>query len=687
MENELLHHMMLLVFQLAMIIFAAHFGGLLMRPLGMPSVLGEVLAGVIIGPHLLGGLAFGPFAEGLFPKVATSVGVSPELYGFAVLASIILLFVSGLETDLNLFVRYAGKGTIVGLGGIVVPFALGGLVTSLFLGVPFMDPRALFMGVVGVATSVGITARILSENRRVDSPEGVTILSAAVIDDVVGIIVLAIVLGIVRVASGDEGGIPWAEIGLISVKALAVWLGFTVVGLIAARSVSSFLKLFKSRSTYTTLSLGLAMVIAGIFENAGLAMIVGAFVTGLSLSKTDLSYVIQENIKPLRKLFVPIFFAVMGMMVDVRVLLSPTVLLFGLVYALAATLGKVVGTGLPALALNFNRLGALRIGLGMVPRGEVALIIAGIGVSAGVLDSQLLGVVIMMTLLTIILSPPLLGAALRKLAKGTRREERGTNTVTTTFDFPTPELTEFVIGKVVRAFESEGFFINLIEVEERIYQIRKDEVSLSLTCRERAIDFQSEESDTTLVKTIVYESLLELHESVDKLKALAKPESLGKELLEGGARKQAQFLRVIDPQMISTDLKGRGKREVIEELLDMIAARGALADRDACLEAIMERERSMSTGMQHGIAIPHGKSVGTTSMHVAVAISKEGIDFAALDGEPSRIFILVVSPVGQAGPHIQFLASITGLLREAAAREAILAAKSPQEVAAILQKG
>ncbi|MCF7928767.1 MAG: cation:proton antiporter [Spirochaetales bacterium] len=672
--------MTLLVFQLSVIIFAAHFGSFGIRKLGMPAVLGEVIAGMIIGPHLLGSITFPGFEHGLFPLAETSVGVSPELYGFAVLASIILLFVSGLETDLNLFMRYAFKGSIIGLGGIVLPFVLGDMVGMLFMNTGFMDPRALFLGVIGVATSVGITARILSENKRVDSPEGVTILSAAVIDDVVGIIVLAVVIGIVQVTDQGASSLPWGRIGFIAARAFLVWMGFTVAGLLLARKISGFLKLFRNATTYTVLSLGFAVLLAGIFEKAGLAMIIGAYVMGLSLSKTDLSYVIQENIKPVQKLFVPLFFAVMGMMVDIRILISPPILIFGAVYAGASVIGKLAGTGLPALFMNFNGMGALRIGMGMIPRGEVALIIAGIGVSVGVVDSNLMGVVIMMMLVTILISPPVLNAILRHPSRGTRTEEKGSETVTTSFDFPSPELTEFVTGKIIQAFENEGFFINLIEMERRVYQIRKDEVSLSLSCHEERIDFESDKKDVTFIKNIVYESMLNLHEAVNKLKDMAKPEALGRQLMEGEARKQQQLMKAMNPDAIKIGLEGKTKEEIIEELLDLIVENGEVKDKESCYKAIWERENSMSTGMQHGIALPHGKSSGVDRMQVAVGTKPEGADFNSLDGEPSMIFILVLSPADASGPHIQFLASVSGLLKNEESRKAVLKAKTPREL-------
>ncbi|MDR2746896.1 MAG: cation:proton antiporter, partial [Treponema sp.] len=409
-----------LVFQLGVILFAVRICGRLARKLGIPPVLGELLAGVIIGPYALGGIGLPGFPHGLFPLQEGAMAVSPELYSFATVASIILLFASGLETDLGLFLRYSLAGGVIGIGGVLLSFALGDLTGVLLLGSSFADPHCLFLGILSTATSVGITARILSDQKKMDSPEGVTTLAAAVFDDVLGIIALAVVLGIVAVLQGGQSSLDPLIILAIAGKAFGIWLGFSALGLIFSRQIAGFLKTFKHSHDFMVLALGIALLLAGIFEKQGLAMIIGAYITGLSLSKTDIAPVIQERIHGLYEFFVPIFFAVMGMMVNLRDIISPPVLFFGAIYTLAAVLSKIIGCGGPALLLGFNGRGALRIGTGMVPRGEVALIIAGIGLASGILDSSLFGVVILMTLITTLAAPPLLSFTLRLGGAGTR---------------------------------------------------------------------------------------------------------------------------------------------------------------------------------------------------------------------------------------------------------------------------
>ena len=378
MERNITEVMTELVFQLAIIIFAVKLAGKIFRKIKVPTVLGELLVGIIIGPYALGSISLPGFEHGLFPLNSASLAVSPELYSFSTIASIILLFASGLETDLKLFLKYSVAGGVIGIGGVVFSFVLGDLTGMLIMHAPFMDVRCLFLGIMSTATSVGITARILSDKKKMDSPEGVTILASAVFDDVLGIVLLAVILGIVAVINGSgAGSISGWAIGKIAIKAFGIWLIFTILGLVFSKKIASVLKFFKHSYDFSVCALGLALLLAGIFEKQGLAMIIGAYITGLSLSSTDIAPIIQERIHGLYEFFVPIFFAVMGMMVNVGEMLNREVLLFGAIYTVIAILAKVLGCGLPAMMMGFNVKGALRIGCGMIPRGEVALIIAG----------------------------------------------------------------------------------------------------------------------------------------------------------------------------------------------------------------------------------------------------------------------------------------------------------------------
>lgn len=674
-----------LVLQIGLLLFAVRACGALAKRLGIPSVLGELLSGVIIGPYALGGLALPGFPQGFFPLGSGSLAVSPELYGFATVASIVLLFASGLETDLSLFLRYSVVGGVVGLGGVIASFGLGDLVGSLLLKAPFMDPRCLFLGILSTATSVGITARILSDQRKMDSPEGVTILAAAVFDDVLGIILLAVVLGIVAVVEGSSAGAPSAAgIAAIAFRAFGIWLGFTALGLVFSRRIATFLKIFRHPHDFSILALGLALILAGIFEKEGLAMIIGAYIIGLSLSKTDIAPVVQEKLRVLYEFFVPLFFAVMGMLVNVRELASPDVLAFGGIYVLAAVVAKVLGCGLPSLALGFNGRGALRIGVGMVPRGEVALIIAGIGLAGGILDQRIFGVTILMTLATTLIAPPVLSAALRLPGTGTKKPVKGAATISAEWEFPSREIGELVADSLLNDLKTEGFYVQTMNLDEGISQARKGDVALAIVEGDRKLALETSPEDMSFVKTLVYEALVRLDDSVEKLKAAYDPQALRKEAAEQGGRADRSLFKIISPDCVITSLRGTAKEDVITELVDLLAAAGKLADRDLVLKDVLAREATMSTGMQHGLALPHAKTDGVESMQVALGLKPEGIDFSSIDGEPSRIFFLVASPTKAAVPHVQFLATVGAALSEDADRARLLAARTPEEALAVL---
>ena len=426
MENDFTHLVTRLVFQLSIILIAAKLGGeICQRYLRIPPVLGELIAGIAIGPFALGGIAIGGL-EPLFASHSapghgsTSIPVSIELFSVSQIAAVVLLFVAGLETNLKQFVRYAAPASVVAVGGILLPFVFGLGATLLFkpggLEGDTLLYSALFMGAVMTATSVGITARVLGDQQKLDSPEGVTVLAAAVVDDVLGILILTIVVGI---------ALPGAElsasgVALIGSRAVGFWLLLMTVGILGAKYVSSAIGSFRVSGAGVGLALALAFLAAGLAESFGLAMIIGAYTIGLALSSTQLARNIEESMMGLYHALVPIFFVVMGMMVDLSVIWG--VIVFGAVISVLAILSKVLGSGIPAMFVGFNKIGAWRIGIGMLPRGEVALIIAGVGLSRGVIGPDIFGVAIMMTVITTLMAPIILVPAFSKGGSGRRRD-------------------------------------------------------------------------------------------------------------------------------------------------------------------------------------------------------------------------------------------------------------------------
>lgn len=684
-SNTMMHKMELLVLQLGVIIFAARGMASLFEKLNIPGVVGEITAGIILGPYLLGGLSFPGFPHGLFGTFLAlnpeaSLPVSPELYGIATIASVLLLFMVGLETNFSHFLRLSATGLIVGITGVLASFFVGAWTGALLLDLPFMDPVCLFLGVISTATSVGITGRILTERRKMDSPEGVTILAAAVIDDVLGIILLTVVLGMSAALIKGQESIRWGQITLVGIKAIGVWLVFTILGLVFSRRISSFLKIFHGVKVPAVMAFGMALLLAGIFEKAGLAMIIGAYVMGLSLSKTDLNYVIQESLKSLYLFAVPVFFVVSGMMVDLRVFGSVSIIILGLIYTAGAILSKMLGCGIPLIFRKFNILGALRVGIGMVPRGEVALIIAGIGLSAGILNTEVFGMVIFMTIVTTILAPPLQNSLFKSDKKGTTEDLFPTESLITEFPLPSIETVEFVSAKSVQLFRDEGFFINQMEMGHKYYHIRKNDIFITMICKPDGIYFETSPDDTHYVKALMYESFVELNEIINELKDITRPESLKNDFMEGKDDKRIDLRRVLDPGCIRLNLKESTKKGIVEELVDILESQYQITDKKTVFDAVWEREQSFSTGMKKGLAIPHARTDRVDSITLAVGIHRKGVDFDSLDGEPSQVFVLLLSPKHKTVPHIQILAHIAAVMSKENAVQRILACKTPQAV-------
>ena len=408
------------------LICAKLFGEFTYRFLKLPRVIGELGAGIIIGPFALGSLALGSLGP-LFPIQYDFEGnisvipVNQSLYFLANIGAVILLFEAGLETNKKRFVNTLGPASFIALGGVIFPFFLGLFCTVLFGFASFDSIEGLipglFVGAMMTATSGGITARVLGDLNKLDSPEGVTILGGAVVDDVLGILILAVIVGI-----ETTGVLSGIGILIISVKAIAFLLFVSVAGSWASPWISSLImRLGKKEGFYSEpsiqlcLSLALVFLISGLAEKYfGLAMIIGSYSLGLALSGTPLFQQIKTPIHRLNGVVVPIFFTVVGMQVNLKAIFEGNsnsvvnALLFAVALSILGIISKLAGCGLPALLVGFNRSESWKIGVGMIPRGEVALIIGGIALASGVISQQIFGVTIIMTLVTTIIAPIML---------------------------------------------------------------------------------------------------------------------------------------------------------------------------------------------------------------------------------------------------------------------------------------
>lgn len=388
------------------LIFSKVFGELAER-IKQPSVLGELVAGVILGGSVLA----------VVPSVAGMAGYDT----FHLLAEVgvaILLFEIGLETDLKDLIRVGLTSTIVAIVGVVVPFALGFASIIAFEKYGLLgnvDPNftiliAITVGATLTATSVGITARVLSDMNRLQSGEAKIILGAAVIDDILGLIILGVVTGLIESSeSGVGGGVSAASVGIIFLKAFGFLIAAIVIGNLTSKRLFNLVEKMKVRGVLLLSALSFAFIFSYLASLMGLAPIVGAFAAGLVLANTNQFKSIEERVKPVSDFFTPIFFIMVGAAVDISVF-NPFVkenipiLLIALVLFIVAVVGKFVS----GFAVFQKGISKSVVGVGMIPRGEVGLIFAQVGLTYGVFTSGLFSAVTVMVMLTTFIAPPLL---------------------------------------------------------------------------------------------------------------------------------------------------------------------------------------------------------------------------------------------------------------------------------------
>jgi Kef-type K+ transport system membrane component KefB len=383
---------------LVALLAAAKVGGALAEKLGQPAVLGELLAGILVGAFPLMGLHAFEFVAG-----------DPVIEALADLGVILLLFEVGLSTRLADLMKVGLSAFLVATIGVIVPMALGYGVGLWLL--PGRHPYVpLFLGATLCATSVGITARVLKDMGRVQTAEGQIILGAAVIDDVMGLLVLAVMVGMVSGAKASTG----ATLAIVTGKAIGFLAGALLLGRWLAPRLFRLTARLHGKGVVFTAALVTCFVLAWISDAVGLAPIVGAFAAGLVLEGVPFDSILPEGerledlLLPVSTFLVPIFFVRMGLQVNLSQLAGGSVLL-----ALALTAVAILGKQACALAVVTRGADRWTVGLGMIPRGEVGLIFAGMGLNlkmngVPVLGSGEFAAVVAMVLLTTVLTPPLL---------------------------------------------------------------------------------------------------------------------------------------------------------------------------------------------------------------------------------------------------------------------------------------
>lgn len=367
---------------LALILFSTKICGILTRRIHLPQVVGALIAGILLGPAV-------------FNMVEPNESIST----IADLGVIVLLFSAGIETDFKQLRSTFKSSFIIALSGICVAIA-GGFIAAMIIGRPSFE--SFFIGTVIASTSVSIGVEALHEMGKIKTKSAVGMVGAAAIDDILGIVLLAVVLGM------GEGGLSFASVGLTLIKIISFFVFAIVCGFIANKGFSFLNNKFGQTRRLSIFALAFCFLMAYLAERFGLSEITGAYIAGLALSSTRFVDYLEEKTNVISYMLLsPVFFASIGLQVVFEGFNSRSVLFITLLIA-AAFLSKLLGCGLGAKICKYSTAESVQIGVGMIPRGEVSIIIASKGIAAGLMDLSLFSSVIIAVLITILVAPILL---------------------------------------------------------------------------------------------------------------------------------------------------------------------------------------------------------------------------------------------------------------------------------------
>jgi Kef-type K+ transport system membrane component KefB len=381
------------ILAIGLLIGAARLGGLVSKRLGQPGVLGELLVGVMLGPTLLDFFQL---------RVFTDEHLGEQIQHLAELGVILLMFLAGLEIELDEMVKTGRAAVTAGLLGVVVPLGLGFGAAALF-GYPPLE--ALFLGIVLSATSVSISAQTLMELRVLRSREGLALLGAAVFDDILVILVLSIFLAL----GGGEAAGGLGEVAMVLGRMAAYLVAAGVLGIFVVPRLLNWIHRLPISHGLVSFGIVLVLLFAWSAEVAGgVAAITGAFLVGLAMARSPLRQEVEHSFSALTYgFFVPLFFVSIGLQANAREV-TGAALVFGLVLILVAIVSKILGSGLGAWWGGLRRGEALRLGIGMVSRGEVGLIVASVGLGQGLIDDVVFAEIVLVVLATTLLTPLML---------------------------------------------------------------------------------------------------------------------------------------------------------------------------------------------------------------------------------------------------------------------------------------
>jgi Kef-type K+ transport system membrane component KefB len=386
-ESAVFLHVMI---SLGILLFAAKLMAELFHKVKLPIVLGELLAGIIVGPFALGAL---PLING-----EPLVVLDETVRHVGEIAAVVILFIAGLEITPREFLRGGVAAFTVGSLGVIVPFFVGYYAFTAF-GIEAL--QSILIATALTATSIAISIQVLTELGRMQSKEARLVLGAAIVDDILAIAALSVVVTMVQTGNTEPAIL---DITLLIMQVLGTFAVILVVSVLVIPRVLHTERLWKSKGSLEGIVTATFFAAAGIAAFLGLSPIVGAFAIGMAVASTRIIKQVHEYVDKLQIIFAPLFFAIIGAQVDLRGVNLDVLFIAGIMIAIAVVT-KLIGTGLPSMIFLKDRTKAMRVGIGMVSRGEVGLIVAGVGVSSGALSNDIYTAVIIMVAATTIITP------------------------------------------------------------------------------------------------------------------------------------------------------------------------------------------------------------------------------------------------------------------------------------------
>ncbi|MDR2849386.1 MAG: cation:proton antiporter [Verrucomicrobiota bacterium] len=683
------------ILQLGVLAFAAKMGGLLFHRWGVSRVVGEVAAGVLLGPALLGGLPLPFFSDGLMSDAASWFTPGGPMYGIISLALVVFFFIAGLDTDVRQFRQAKAGGVATGLAGFALCFAVTGWLFSLALHTgglgdpgPWSDVRGWLLGAAVSMSSVGMLARMLAARQRFESPAGTVALTAALTDNAAGLFLFTIFAGAYAAGARRGAGLDWPVLASVAGRAVLAGGAIALCGLPVARWVNGLALRERAYPLAFAVAVACLLVAAGAAGAVGLPALSGAYVTGLVFAATDMRYEIRERLDFFSAVLVPVCFAALGMSVAPGPLGQGLVwIVFGVSAAIAIA-AKGCGNAAAGLFAGLNRIGCLRVGAALLPRGELTLALLAAATCMGICPESIRCTVLMLVALTCLSGPRLVEALFARGGSGTRKPSETAGPVKLSFQFSSHQTAMLMINRAVEIFEDDGFYAHRLNRYQAHYRLSRAGQAVHLSAEAGTVTVECSERERPLINAVMLElssgveqSLRELQKPLDdvllrKNMQRAVPAATSAALLKN--RFAAETLK---PRLLATTKQG-----AISELVSLLYENGLVMDRERAVQAVFERERGLSTGLEFGLAIPHARTDAVSRLVCAVGLKKEGLDFDAADGKPARIVVLVLAPDNASAPQLQLIAQVCRQLDEKG-RAALLACETAEDMFTVLAGG